>query len=151
MAKDYSLKIALPNDSDGYTSFDCPLCNERFKLSASEIAESEADELFCAVCGLRSSMGSFLTKEFLEAAEIKLRNMAQDALSDGLKKRGRSNSRNSGIKWNTDFRPKHEPEKTLFESDDLELIELPCCEKSAKVRPIDASLSIYCSYCGSGQ
>ena len=103
----------------------------------------------CAV--LSAVAGNFRTKQVTEAAHIKARNLAQDALHDMIKDLARKTPRNSAIKWNTKSRPKYEPEKIMFEEDDLELIELDCCKNHVKIRAFDEAIGYYCPYCGSYQ
>ena len=68
-----------------------------------------------------------------------------------LKDLARKTPRSSTIKWNTKGKPKHEPEKIVFEEDDLELVELNCCDKHVKIRAFDEAVGYYCPYCGSYQ
>ncbi len=144
----WSKKIALPNDSDGFASFECPHCEYRFKLSASEVIENESEEIFCPSCGLSSEIGNFITKQMLEAAQIQAINMAQEAFHAMFKDLERSNKPGSSVQWKAGSPPIPEPDKVLFGQDDLEEIQLPCCNKHLKVETLEMQLGIYCPYCG---
>ena len=145
---EYSTRIALPNDSDGFAAFECPQCNVRFKLSSSEVMEMDYEDLFCPSCGISSARARFATKELLEAARIKAMNLAQDVMRDAFKNLAKTFPHDSSVKWNSNFQPKYKSDKIMFEADDLEEIQLTCCDKYVKVNVLDKAIGIYCPYCG---
>lgn len=44
---DKIIQISIPADEDGFVSFECPHCEQRFKLRADEFEESDIINLFC--------------------------------------------------------------------------------------------------------
>jgi redox-regulated HSP33 family molecular chaperone len=40
-----TFEISIPADEDGYVTFQCPYCNQRFKLNASEIQDSDGVDI----------------------------------------------------------------------------------------------------------
>lgn len=41
-----------------------------------------------------------------------------------------------------------EPEKILFEQEELEITTLTCCQLTVKTRPLNSVIGVYCPCCG---
>jgi uncharacterized Zn-finger protein len=130
------IEIKIPNDSEGFYSLECPYCNERFKANSSDFDAEDTLELFCPSCGLVEERSSFIPKDVIEHAETLALNFMEQEFYNSFKK-------TFDIK-----RPKEEVPKLLTENEDLEQIELHCCDKIIKV-DIDHMVSnVYCPFCG---
>jgi uncharacterized Zn-finger protein len=144
---DKTLQITIPADEEGYASFQCPYCEQRFKLNAGEIQDSDKASIYCPMCGLIHEINYFYSKEVIgkamEIAEQEALNMIFDAFK-GLERKSRSSS----LKFKAGKKPKVYT-KEIYENID-ELIEsnLKCCNKNIKVRELDKLIGVYCSYCG---
>lgn len=62
---DKTIQVSIPADEDGYVSFECPHCEQRFKLRADEFEESDIINLFCPICGLVHELDHFIQKVLL--------------------------------------------------------------------------------------
>lgn len=143
-----TFQISIPADEDGYVSFQCPHCEQRFKLNAGEIQDSEVINLFCPMCGLAHEVDHFYSKEVVEKAMSIAEQEAMDMVFDMFKGLERKSRGSKGIKFKAGKKPKVHI-KEIYENVD-ELIEttVKCCEKHIKVRELDNLVGIYCSYCG---
>ena len=145
---DERIRISIPADDEGFVSFQCPNCHDRFKLHAAEVDEEEWTDLYCPLCGLSNEPGAFLTPEVREVAQAHAENLVQDLLDDmlkGLEQRARSNK---FIKFTRGSKPRKVPIPELREVSDLAIAKYPCCGRSAKVPHSDALSGTYCPYCG---
>lgn len=137
-------KISLPCDSDGYTLFQCPYCNNYFKLNNNELIEEEINDLFCPICGLSSSLEKFITDDVKQYAQDIAFNYAIEMLNKRLKKLERSSK--GMLKLTKPLKTK--PEKRLYDREEgFEIVHFECCNKSAKIFLLDKETA-YCPYCG---
>ena len=137
--------LEIPTDSDGFISFQCPFCNEKFKLSADFINQMDIDELYCPYCGLQNSFENFFTDEVIELAKAKIENMAMDFISENVK--SLKDSFSNGLfemTIDTKFNDVNEPE--VIESDDMYKKTLSCCNFDVKLN--ENINSCYCPKCG---
>jgi sarcosine oxidase delta subunit len=146
-----STQISIPTDSDGFLSFECPFCEERFKLAANEVQEDDVFVLHCPICGLNDDAQSFLSSGVIEAAQTAAMNLAYDAINEAMKGWERRSRSSDLIRFKAGSPLKHEPEKVLIEDEAFELHEFACCDRSAKVQPIDEVAGVYCPYCGTAE
>lgn len=146
-----STQISIPTDLDGFLSLECPFCEGRFKLSASEVQEDDVVLIHCPICGLSDEPNSFLTSEVVEAANIMLQNLAYDVVNDAMKGWERRSRGNKSMTFKAGRPIRHEPEAVLIEDDSLKLHVFECCDRSAKVSVMDAALILKCPYCGVAQ
>ncbi len=136
-----SFKISIPSDDDGFISLQCSFCSDRFKLTAEEFEADELTHIFCPYCGLQNERNGFLTDEVREQIHIVGVNYAKSMFNDWLKKNKYISSK-SGTLF------KKEEEKVLFETQDLEIVDLSCCKSMVKVNALAKEIGIYCPLCG---
>src|SRR5688500_9762926 len=75
------IDIPIPSDPEGYVSFECPACSERFKLSAAEVDERSPDQLHCAICGLSADAQDYITAEVNEVVRQHAENLLAEAVN----------------------------------------------------------------------
>ncbi|KGR74300.1 hypothetical protein [Ureibacillus manganicus] len=142
---EYYTSISKSSDEDNCVSFNCPHCNERFKLEVNEFEEFEGDKLYCPSCGLHGEISEFYSDDMMEAAEVEAMNMAKDLINNMFKGLSKKSSKNVRIKATP---LKKDTSPTLYEKDDLELFKTDCCQRIIKINPISYSIKPYCPYCG---
>lgn len=143
-----SRSISLPNDDEGYTSFQCPHCQGRFKLTPPEVTEDPQPSRYCSLCGMKADASEFLTNEVLEVAEAEVENMVADLLNDWMRGMERQFRGNKFVSFKADKPMRKRPVPELREVTNLAIFELPCCGASVKVPDSDALSTVYCPYCG---
>lgn len=142
---EYYTSISKSSDEDNCVSFNCPHCNERFKLEMNEFEEFEGDIIYCPSCGLNDEINAFSSDDLREAAEIEAMNLLKDQINGLFKGLSKRSSKNVRIKT----KPlKKDSSPTLYEKDDLELFKTNCCDRVIKMNPISYSIKPYCPYCG---
>ncbi|MEW5567672.1 hypothetical protein [Rossellomorea marisflavi] len=139
-------KIDIPTDSEGFYSLECPYCNERFKANASDYESEDTLELFCPSCGLVGERSNFIPNEVIEHAETLAANFMKQEIYNSFKKTSRK-TKGFGISFDMK-KPKAEEPKLLKEDEDLEQIELQCCDKIIKVNIDQMVSNVYCPFCG---
>lgn len=143
-----TFQISIPADEDGYVKFQCPYCNQRFKLSASEIEYSDVVDLYCPICGLVNEVECFYSDEVIEKAISIVENEAMNMIYDMFKGLERKTRSNKNFKVKAGKKP-NVPIKELYESiDELIIVKVDCCDKHIKVNELDRLVEVYCSYCG---
>lgn len=140
------MKINIPTDSEGYYSLECPHCKERFKALAGDINAEDILELFCPSCGLVGNSSSFFPKDVIEHAESLVLNFMQQEIFKSFKQTSRK-VKGSGVTIKTK-KPKEEAPKLLTEDEDLEIVDLFCCDKTIKVNLNHKVSNVYCPFCG---
>lgn len=148
---DKSVHITVPSDDEGYVSFQCGKCGDRFKLQATEYQEADVELLYCPLCGLNGEPGEFLTQEVTEIAMRHATEMAKDAIHDIFKDRERKTRGNKSVRWEAGHRGPRDPIPELREVTDLAIVAFSCCSRTAKVPHSDALSGTYCPYCGTEQ
>lgn len=145
---DVTYEINTHGDSDDFMTFQCPYCNNTFKLDAGECQEDDVIELFCPYCGLVDEPNSFLNDEIIQLAMDKAENYMIDLINDFSKDIERIFKGNSCVKVKTD-KICNKAEKEVFEVDteDVE-VKLGCCERHVKVKLSAKESGIICPYCG---
>lgn len=140
--------IDLPADEEGYVSFECPRCGDRFKLHAGEYNDEDPVSLYCPLCGLSANRAEFLTKKVRDVAHQHADNMAMEAVHEIFKGLERKMRGNKFVRFETGPAPKKKPVPELREVTDLGVVEFLCCDRTAKVPHSDALSVTYCPYCG---
>lgn len=148
---DDTRQIGIPSDEEGYISFECPSCEDRFKLHADEYDGDAASTIYCPLCGLNNSIGEFLTKDVPRVAEAHATEMALDAVEKMFGDLERKSRGNKFIKFRAGKRPPRRERPELREVTDLAIVQFACCDRSAKVPHSDALSGVYCPYCGTEQ
>lgn len=142
--------VRVPGDSDGYVTFQCPFCDNRFKLSAQDAYREDLIFVFCPYCGLQKDPNYFLSDEVVEHLQTLAANEAKKIVNQFVKDLDKTFQGNQFIKFKASRPLKLETENLLFEREEMEVSECRYCEFSAKVKPSSAVTGVYCPYCGIG-
>lgn len=146
------ISIAIPTDSEGYYTLECPFCKDAFKLSASDYDVEETIELFCPYCGLVNDKNNFVSQKVIDHAMDLANNHLKDLINGTFKKTKRnmrnSNMRNSNMKMDYTPLKKEQPSEIIENDNELEELHLSCCNKFIKVNSTFDFDTIYCPYCG---
>jgi uncharacterized Zn-finger protein len=145
---DETIEFSIPADADGYVTFQCPYCDNTFKLHAGECQEDDIMEFFCPYCGLVDEPSAFLNDEIMQLVTDKAKNFMIDMLNDFGKELERSFRGNSIVQMKSSKIDKT-GEKEVFEVDSEELIvKLDCCDRHLKVKYDVKESGVICPYCG---
>lgn len=146
---EYKFEINIPADDEGFVTFECPYCGNRFKLNVNEFKESSVIGMYCPICGLINEITNFYTSDVIEKAEEIAMNHAIDLINNMFRNLERSTKGSKYLKFKTQ-NIKKDTGKVLYENvDEFEIVELNnCCNKSIKVTLIDKFIGTYCPYCG---
>lgn len=143
------IEFSVPSDNDGYVSFQCPHCNELFKLSTSEVQEDDVIILYCPKCGLSDEPSSFTSNDVIEHANVLVENLFNEMINDFSKslEKGFKNNKNFSFKSGKPLPIEHP--NPLYEKDsDFEEFEMSCCNRHIKLKKSGSLGYIYCPYCG---
>ncbi|MEH7218093.1 hypothetical protein [Bacillus toyonensis] len=140
------LDISIPTDSQGFYSLECPYCHERFKAQAGDIDSEEILELYCPSCGLVADNSEFISSEVVKHAMTLAMNYVQNEIFNSLSKTSKK-IKGSGLSMSVN-KPKEEVPQLLTEDENLEQVELNCCDKIIKVYEDQKVTNIYCPFCG---
>ncbi|SFP17790.1 hypothetical protein SAMN05216343_1042 [Oscillibacter sp. PC13] len=103
-------------------------------------------ELFCPSCGLAGE--SYITEDVLELAIAMTKNKAMDMIHKEFKKMERQ-FRKGPVTFKAGKPPKHEREDPIRSGiEAMEIASFPCCQRTAKVKPILKMTGCYCPFCG---
>ncbi|NPV54883.1 MAG: hypothetical protein HPY71_15435 [Firmicutes bacterium] len=145
---DERIEISIPNDQDGFISFQCPFCKQYFKLLSDEVQADDVFELFCPYCGLTAESGEFLTDDIKE----QVMKLAKNRLSELINKLGDDMEkifRNSQyITFKKGKKLETGESQPIAEIIGLDVISLVCCHRKVKVAGRDLASGIFCPYCG---
>ncbi|SMC61872.1 hypothetical protein [Papillibacter cinnamivorans] len=143
---DIEMEISIPTDNNGYVLLQCPFCGEYFKLTPDDYEDEGILDIFCPSCGLCGE--NFITEDVLELAMAMTKNVAMDMIYDAMKKWEKQFD--SGlITFNAGKKPKPEPENPIQSGiEALTIIHLPCCQRTAKIKPMLKFTGCYCPFCG---
>ncbi len=137
-------KVSFPSDEDGYRLFQCPYCNNYFKLNNNELINEDIIDLFCPICGLCGELSNFITDEVVQHVRDIGINYLKETLNESLKKI----ERNSKGMFKVTKTLKTEPERQLYDFENgLDIMYFECCDKTAKILLVDKDTA-YCPYCG---
>lgn len=141
-------KIDVPSDDDGFVTLQCSFCNGRFKLTTEDFQSDDVIYTFCPYCGIQNEVNDLLTDEVLEQAYMIAQNYMNSIINefvDGLEKSYRGNKH---ISFKRGKKLGMEDDKILFEREEMEIVQPTCCKRPVKTNPLEASLGIYCPFCG---
>ena len=146
MSDDFSMTIPIPTDDDGYVLLQCQNCGTYFKAFPSDIQDDGVLELFCPSCGLVGE--NYITEDVLELAIAMTQNKALDMIYDEFKKM--EHQFHSGpVTFKAGKPPRHEPENPIRSGiEAMEIVSFPCCQRTAKIKPILKMTGCYCPFCG---
>lgn len=145
---DKTIHISIPTDEDGFVSFECPHCEQRFKLRANEFEESDIINLFCPICGLAHELNHFYSKDFIEMTMNLAKQEAMEMIHDMFKGLERKSRGNKFVKFKAGSKTKVDIKEIYENLDELIEFEMECCNKHIKVTELDKLIGVYCSYCG---
>jgi uncharacterized C2H2 Zn-finger protein len=146
-----SVRIDVPADDDGYFSFECPRCGDRFKLQTGEFAEHDPSPVYCPLCGLNAERREFLTEALHKVAEQHVENIAAEFLHKIFKDFERKTRGSKNVRFEAGPAPKKVQVPELREVTDLAIVKLSCCDLTVKVPHSDGISVVYCPYCGMEQ
>lgn len=143
-----TFEMKIPADEDGYITFQCPYCNQSFKLNANEIEDSNVIDLYCPICGLANEVNCFYSDQAINKAISIVENEAMNMIYDMFKGLERKNRNSKNFKVKAGKKPKVAIKEIYENIDELIEVRVECCNKHVKVRELDKLLGVYCSYCG---
>jgi uncharacterized Zn-finger protein len=137
-----SIQVSLPLDQ-GFLRRECPCCRRQFKINSEFEDEGSRNERICPYCGQAANPDKWMTREqkehIKEIAQIEVLGMIDAPLTESF--RGLSN-----IHFDRSGRRRSQP-SLRPESDDMNLIPVPCCSTEMKIDP-GWTKELYCFYCG---
>jgi hypothetical protein len=141
-------EVTIPLDIDGFLRRECPFCCREFKILKSDFESLDiSNEYRCPYCGETADPRSWLTKGQKELFDKVVGNIAIDIINEefitALKE---LDNPSKGIRV-TAHDLERGNELINPEINDMQIIELPCCQKRIKIDQAWKS-SIYCYYCG---
>jgi len=146
MDDEFHMEIPIPTDDDGYVLLKCPQCGTFFKATPSDVKYDGVLELFCPCCGLTSD--NYITDDVLELATAMTQNKAMDLIYDEFKKMEHQFSKGP-VTFKAGKKPKHEQENPIRSGiETLETATFPCCNRTAKIKPMLKMTGCYCPFCG---
>jgi len=141
------MTISIPTDDEGYILLKCEYCGTFFKGIPSDIQNEGVLRIFCPSCGLAGD--SFVTEDVLELAIKMTTNLVNDMLYNVFKDLERHNKKSSMVKFKVGKRPPRESEEPIRSGvEALEICTFPCCDKTAKIKPLLKMTGAYCPFCG---
>ena len=147
MSDEFHMTISIPTDDEGYVLLQCEHCGTFFKMTPSDIEDDGVLRIFCPSCGLTSE--TYVTEDVIELALKMARNIVGDMIYDAFKDLERHNKRNSVVKFKAGKRPKHETEDPIRSGiEAMEIAAFPCCNRTAKIKPLLKMTGAYCPFCG---
>ena len=146
MSEDFNITIEIPVDDEGYSLLICDHCGTFFKATPGDVQDDAILHIFCPSCGLTSE--NYLTEDVIELAI----NIAQNHINDmiynmfkGLEKQ----SKNSILKFKAGSKPKRQSEDPIRSGiEAMEIVSFPCCQRTAKIKPLLKMAGCYCPFCG---
>ena len=146
MDNEFNIEISIPTDDSGYILLKCSHCGTFFKSTPADFEDNRVLDIFCPSCGLISD--NYITEDVLELAVTMGQNRAMDMIYDEFKKLERK-SKKGPITFKVGKRPKHDPENPIRSGiEALETATFPCCNRTAKVKPMLKIAGCYCPFCG---
>jgi uncharacterized Zn finger protein (UPF0148 family) len=145
---DTVINISIPTDNDGFITLQCPFCSDKFKLTGEDFKAENLTHLFCPYCGLQDESNNFLSDEIMEQIEIAVENYAKSMINNWSNNLEQSLKSSKHISLKRGKLLKMEEDKVLFETEELDIAELFCCQLVIKVTPGAKLVNIYCPFCG---
>lgn len=142
------LEFSIPIDDDGYAEYQCPFCEEKFRLMYSEFNDESIIEMHCPSCGLSDVPEKFLTNEMVEHINAKLQNMLIENVNRSFSK---LNFKSKNMQVTTKKISKVSEKSVFLKDTNFDVIEFRCCSKKVKVLSVFGNTKCYCPYCGARQ
>ena len=144
--EDFSVKVEIPKDDEGYSLMQCPNCGDLFKLTPSNIEDEGVLEIYCPSCGLAGE--NYITEDVLELALKKVKNKMNFDIYEQMKLMEQQH-KNGFITFKAGNPPKQEYEEPLHSGvESLQITTYNCCHKTAKIKPLLIITGSYCPFCG---
>ena len=138
---EFTIKISIPTDDDGFVLLQCPKCGEYFKLPPDDIESDDVVDIYCPLCGLVSD--TYITKDVVELAKAKALNKVLGDFYDEMKKLERK-TRNSIIQVKANKPQKEEEIPIKSTIDSMEIVDFECCNRQGKIRHLLNYCGCYC-------
>jgi len=169
--------LPFPLDDDGFFRRECPLCSKEFKVllkkeeladlaqkgiesfmleqieettNSEEYSTSEI-EFFCPYCGQLASMDSWWTHEQIAYIGIVINNITARIVNDEfIRPLNRAFRKPISGMLSMRFEGKEIKQEEPWispEVNDLEIFDLPCCQRKIKIDENWAD-KVYCFFCG---
>lgn len=146
MEDEFRMEISVPADVDGYVLLKCSHCGTYFKATPSDLKDDGILEITCPSCGLTSD--NYFTEDVLELAYSMVKNKVNDLIYDEFKKMERKFNKGL-VTFKAGKKPTHEPENPIKSGiEALQITNFPCCNRSAKIKPLLKMSGCYCPFCG---
>jgi len=169
------VNLPFPLDEDGFFRRECPFCHKEFKVllekeeltdlaqegidsfmlekKETNLTESESSEteFVCPYCGQRAPSDSWWTQEQLAYVRVVAKNIMAKIVNEKLiRPLKRAFRRSSSDMVSIQFEGKEIEQQEPWispELDDMEIFDLPCCERKIKVEE-NWQGKVYCFFCG---
>lgn len=146
MDEDINVKIEIPTDDEGYCLLMCEHCGSFFKATSSDIQDDGVLRIFCPSCGLVSE--NYFTDDVIELAMSIAKNRMNNMIYDMFKDLEKQSKRGI-VQFKAGRRPKNESESPICSGiETMEIVDFPCCNRSAKIKPLLKMTGCYCLFCG---
>lgn len=146
MDDEIHMEISIPTDDDGYVLLKCSHCGTFFKATPSDVKDNGILKLYCPSCGLVSD--NYITEDVIELVLVMAKNAAMGMIYNEFKKVESQFSKGS-LTFKAGKRPDPEPENPIRSGiEALEIASFPCCNRTAKIKPMLKMTGCYCPFCG---
>lgn len=143
---DFNITIEIPTDNEGYSLLKCEHCGTFFKATPHDVQNDAVLRIFCPSCGLTSE--SYLTDDVIDLAMNMIQNRMNNMIYDVFKDLEKQ-SKKSPLKFKAGHKPRRQSEDPIRSGiEAMEIIEFPCCKRTAKVKPLLKMTGCYCLFCG---
>ncbi|WP_221847973.1 MULTISPECIES: hypothetical protein [Micrococcaceae] len=150
MDSNYTIRVALPLDTDGFLRRECPNCGGQFKwhhgpANAEAEQQSPPPAYSCPLCGRPAANDAWYTPAQIELATSSALHVAHEAIHDSLESalRGRK-----GLTYKRSRAALEEVTDPLVEPDDMVIVASPCHDfEPIKVPEVHTGI-LYCLICG---
>jgi len=143
------LIITKQTDHDGFSSFQCTLCKEEFKLIPGDVEQDHVLDIFCPSCGIPGPSSEFLTEDMIDNARAAVEEEMAKMINDTIKGYGKSLRKSKNIKFKAGKPITTRAPQSLFEQKDYDVVEFTCCSKLVKLSTFSkVGIGSYCPYCG---
>lgn len=146
MSDNISISIPVPPDVEGFVLLKCPNCGTYFKISPADLNDERILNVFCPSCGLIGD--NYLTEDIRELAIAIANNYVMKTVHKEFKKLERQ-FKKGPIKIKAGKPPKLEKENPIHSGiEAMEKAYFPCCQRTAKIKPLLIMTGCYCPFCG---
>ena len=138
-----SFTINLSSDTDGFLEYECPFCEQKFRLATNEFQGSgDYAELYCPYCKLKSSSENFYTTEGIQYIEKCKEIIAENLTFETIKN---ATKNNKFFKLTTKHKKRGLPNPPILEESNMTNKKCVECEHEFKI--LNGHISTCCPYC----